>query len=248
MSRTVAARRVLVVPDSRAFAETAAGELVRAAASSKGPFRVALSGGKTPTDAYALLADVDEPYRARLPWGRLRFFWGDERCVPPDSRESNYRLAHEAMLSRVALSPGQVHRVPTELGPEEAARRYEETVRREFGPHPRFEWIFLGIGDNGHTASLFPRDPALREDRRLVVGVPDRDGRLPRVTFTLPLINAAQRVVFLVSGAAKGEAARRALEDGPSEDCPASLVQPDGVLDWILDREAAARLAPILKG
>jgi 6-phosphogluconolactonase len=232
-------RRQLVLPDAAALAAVAAKEFVRAVSSSSGPFRVALSGGSTPRALYSLLAG-EEP-----PWSRLHFFWSDERCVPPDHADSNYRMASEALLSRVPLPPANVHRIEGELADaDEAARRYEVEIRRDFaGAEPRFDWIFLGLGADGHTASLFPGTTAVAETKKLATSVWVPDKRSHRVTFTLPLLNAAKTVAFLVSGSDKAEIARQVLEEPPSRTRPASLVNPSGELLWFLDRDAAARLA-----
>jgi 6-phosphogluconolactonase len=239
-------RRLLILPDARTLAFAAAGEFTRAAASSKGPFRVALSGGSTPKALFALLADAASPYRARIPWDRLRFFWGDERCVPPDDPDSNYRMAYEALLSRVPVPAANVYRVPAELpDADEAARRYEATVREVLGPAPRFDWIFLGMGADGHTASLFPGTNVVRETRKLAAAVWVEEKKTFRVTLTLPVLNAAAKVAFVVSGADKAATAQKVLETPPDEARPSSLVSPvKGELIWLLDRDAASRLAP----
>lgn len=236
-------RRLLILPDLWAAAETVADELVHAAASSSGPFFIALSGGRTPLALYSLLASPDAPYCARMPWRRLHFFWGDERCVPIQDPASNFGAAWDEMLGRVPVPPDNIHRVMGERDPEEAARGYEADLRREMGPKPRFDWVLLGIGADGHTASLFPRAPALREKNRLAVASWAPSGQA-RVTLTLPVLNAAERAVFLVSGVKKAEAVSWALADPPREDVPASLVRPRW-LEWVLDRDAAGRLEPI---
>ena len=240
-------RRLLILPDAAALATAAAEEFTRAAAASSGPFRVALSGGATPRTLYALLADEKAPYHARVPWERLHFFWSDERCVPPDHPDSNYRMASETLLSRVAAPSANVHRVAGELADaDEAASRYEEEIRRDFASAvpgaPRFDWIFLGMGVDGHTASLFPGTTVVMETKKLVASVWVEEKKSHRVTFTLPLLNAAQNVAFVVSGAEKAETARRVLEEAPSAARPASLVVPiRGQSLWLLDRAAASR-------
>ncbi len=239
-------RRHLILPDASSLAAAAAEEFVRAAAESSGPFRLALSGGVTPKALYALLADAKAPYRARVPWERLHFFWSDERCVPPDSPDSNYRMAHEALLSRVPVPAANVHRIEGELASaDEAADRYEEVLLREFDALPRFDWIFLGLGADGHTASLFPGTMAAVENKKLVAAAPAPDRKTRRATLTFPVLNAAKKAVFLVSGAEKAEAARRALEGAPGSACPASLVSPlRGEALWLLDAAAASKLTP----
>lgn len=233
--------RLLTFADSRAMAHAAAEEFARAAEAAGGPFRVALSGGHTPRELYALLAD--EPYRSRLPWPRLHWFWGDERCVPPDHPQSNYRMAREALLDRAPIPKENVHRVLAERPPEAAAAEYEDQVWRALGPKGRLDWIFLGIGPDGHTASLFPGTAALQVKKRYVAAnwVPQQG--MYRVTFTYGLLNSAARVLFYVASEDKAEAARRAIEEPPTLDVPSSLVRPvHGELSWFLDRAAASKL------
>ena len=206
-------------------------------------FAVALSGGSTPRRLHRLLAS--EEYRERISWPHWRVFWGDERAVRPDHDESNYRMARETLLDHVALSQAHVHRITTELDPARAAYEYEQTIRQALdGGPPVFDLILLGMGDDGHTASLFPGTEALQEDRRIVAAdwVPHLDAH--RITFTLPLINRAAAVAFLVEGAHKSKMVRRVLRPGPGEEpLPASLVQPvSGDLHWFLDSAAAAHL------
>lgn len=206
-------------------------------------FAVALSGGSTPRRLHRLLAS--EEYRERISWPHWRVFWGDERAVRPDHDESNYRMARETLLDHVALSQAHVHRITTELDPARAAYEYEQTIRQALdGGPPVFDLILLGMGDDGHTASLFPGTEALQEDRRIVAAdwVPHLDAH--RITFTLPLINRAAAVAFLVEGAHKSKMVRRVLRPGPGEEpLPASLVQPvSGDLHWFLDSTAAAHL------
>lgn len=237
-------REQLIFKDAAELDRAAAEKFRAAARESKDVFRVALSGGRTPIGLFSLLSDPSSGFRESIPWEKIHVFWSDERCVPPDSPESNYRSAFDALLSRVPVSPGRIHRVEAELpDPAEAARRYEATVLRELGARPRFDLIFLGLGPDGHTASLFPGSPAVREQSRLVVPVAVDQTVRSRVTFTLPLINAAARVVFLVSGADKADAVRRVFEEPPSESVPAGLVKPvSGEWIWLLDRPAASRL------
>jgi len=231
-------RLIRVLRDPDELAAAAAGEFARAAGSSRGTFRAALSGGDTPRALYERLAA--EPLRSRVPWARVEFFFGDERCVPPDHPDSNYRMAREALLARVPVAPERVHRVPTELPPEEAARRYAEEVRG-----PRFDWVFLGLGADGHTASLFPGAAAVGERSAPAVAVWSEERKSHRVTLTRPVFDAAAKVVFVVAGAGKAEAVRRVLEEPPSEALPASLIRPEsGELLWLLDAAAASRLAP----
>ena len=238
-------RRLLILPDAQSLAAAAAEEFIRASSGSTGVFRVALSGGTTPKALYELLADEKGPYRARVPWPRLHFFWSDERCVPPDHPDSNYRMAFEAMLSRVPVPPAHVHRIEGELEDAgEAAHRYEELIVNQFDALPRFDWIFLGMGADGHTASLFPGTMAVVEKKKLVTDVWIESKKSHRVSLTFPVLNMAKTVAFLVAGADKAETARLVLEGAPSTAHPASLVQPRGELLWLLDRAASSRLKP----
>ena len=210
-------------------------------------FTVALAGGSTPRGLYTRLAD-DAALRTSIPWTATDFFWSDERNVPPGHAQSNYRMAHEALLAKVGVPPARVHRIRGEQDAHAAAAAYEQEVRSFFEvPEgiPRFDLMLLGLGADGHTASLFPDSAALTEDTRLVS--PNWVATLDayRLTMTLPLINAARRVVFLVTGSDKADAVRRVLEpDAGSPTLPAQLVRPvDGQLIWLLDRDAASLLA-----
>jgi 6-phosphogluconolactonase len=237
-------RKIEIFSDTASVAAAAAEEFVRAASSSVGPFRVALSGGDTPKALFSLLADEAAPFRARVPWERLHFFWGDERCVPPDDDQSNYKLANDSLLSRVPIRREQVHRIPAELpDAAEAANRYEETIRSEFHGSPIFDWIFLGMGPDGHTASLFPGTEAVAETQKLVAANWVEEKETYRVTFTLPILNSAKSVLFLVAGPDKADMARKVLIEAPSAARPASLVLPShGNVLWFLDKPAALRL------
>jgi 6-phosphogluconolactonase len=239
----VSARR-LVLSTPSALAAAAAEEFVRAAAGSIGAFRVALSGGNTPKALYELLAEPAAPFRRRIPWDRLHVFWSDERGVPPDHPDSNYRMAREALLSRVPVPPRRVHRIEGELPDSaEAARRYAAVLAREFGGPPVFDWIFLGLGADCHTASLFPGLSAVLETEKTVAAAWVDALKSRRVTLTLPVLNSAKRVVFLVAGADKATAARAVLKGKPSPARPASLVAPvSGEVLWLLDQAAASKL------
>lgn len=230
--------------------EAAAEEVVRAAnqaLAERGRFTLALSGGSTPRSLFTLLATNA---RSALAWDRTFFFWSDERHVPPTDPDSNYRMAHEAMLAKVPVPAGNVFRVPAEM-PEAAAaaEAYEQTMRNFFAlapeQFPRFDLILLGMGPDGHTASLFPETAALREKSRLVVANWVEKMKASRITFTLPVLNAARGVAFLVSGTDKAPALKAVLEsDAPGEQYPAKLVQPsDGKLIWFVDRAAASELS-----
>jgi 6-phosphogluconolactonase len=238
---------IRIVNNAADLFQEAATEFVRLAAEAvrqRGRFRVALSGGSTPRGLYSLLASGDVP---SIPWDKIFFFWSDERHVPPVHPDSNYRMAWEAMLSKVPVPPNHIFRIHgEEKGAEVAARAYEETIRAAFavkaGEIPRFDLILLGIGTEGHTASLFPGSPALQETKRLVVANWVEKLNTDRITFTYPLLNQAACVMFLVSGADKAEILEQILE-GPG-DLPAQKVSPvNGRLLWIEDHAAAAKLS-----
>lgn len=235
---------VHVFPDSSQTVQALAAELseqICLLAEQQGRCTLVLSGGSTPRPLYEHLADA---YADAIPWPLLHVFWGDERCVPPASDESNVRMAREALLSRVSLPEENVHPMPAGCdGPDEAAHAHEEMLRAFFDDYiPCFDLVLLGIGTDGHTASLFPGSPALEETERWVV--PSEAPAAPhrRLTLTLPILNRAARVHFLVAGAEKAEAVHRALTPPFSvAKCPASAVRPaEGTLSWWLD-DAAAR-------
>ena len=202
-------------------------------------FTLALSGGNTPRPLYHLLATE---YRHRVEWNRVHLFWGDERYVPPDHPASNFRMARESLIEPLRIPSANVHAMPVEeSSPERAAELYEGHLREFFGTMPRFDLILLGMGADGHTASLFPSTPALAERKRWVtVGEAPTEPRI-RLTLTLPVLNAGKCVYFLVTGIDKAEGVRSVLiENAP---LPAGLVNPrGGELMWWLDRESASRL------
>jgi 6-phosphogluconolactonase len=215
----------------------AAAERLAAAASAGG--QIALAGGSTPRAAYEIAAGLEAE------WSGATLWFGDERCVPPDDERSNYRLAAESLLNRIEGAAPRVHRIRGELGSAEAADAYETELREAFGEDPALDLVMLGLGSDGHCASLFPDQPALEERERLAVQVPDAGlpPHVPRVTLTLTAINAAREVLFLVSGEDKAEAAARAFEGGPDPGTPASLVRPQsGSLTVLLDPAAASRM------
>jgi 6-phosphogluconolactonase len=245
---------IRILADGRELSRAAAEEFVRLADEAvrgRGRFSVALSGGSTPEALYRLLAAEDGGFRPRVPWGQAYFFWGDERHVPPDHPNSNCRMAYEAMLSRVPVPPGNVHRIPAE-NPDaaEAAAKYAETLRRFFdaaaGRFPRFDLVLLGMGSDGHTASLFPGTDAVHERARLVAAPWVEKLGAHRITLTVPVLNAAASAIFLVSGEGKAEALRAVLEGPHRPDrFPAQLVRPrDGRLLFLVDRAAARLLRP----
>jgi len=223
---------------------------VESAIRAHGTARIAVSGGNTPRRTFELLADPAQPFLKRIDWSRLLIFWVDERCVPPDSPDSNYHLTHETLLSKVPLPEENVIRIEGELDPEEAAARYESALRNRFrlegAELPRFDLIVLGLGDNGHTASLFPESTALHSMMRLAVAVEVEAKNPWRVTLTWPVINHAGKIFFLIQGDSKAEVLQQVLL-GPyqPERLPAQLIRPEsGELSLLLDREAAAKLPP----
>lgn len=212
----------------------------RLAAAAEAGGHVALAGGSTPRAAYEQAATIAGD------WSRATLWFGDDRCVPPDHEHSNYRLVKRALLDRLTGPVPDVRRIEGELDPAEAAERYDAALREAFGGGtPELDLALLGIGPDGHTASLFPRDAALGERDRLAVAV-ETPGMAPlvaRVTMTLPVLEAAREVLFLVTGADKADAARRAFAAAPDPDAPASLVRPrSGRLTVLLDSEAASAL------
>ena len=232
---------VQVYPDANSLARAAAEYFVTLAAeaiTARGRFVVALSGGSTPRATYRLLASRE--FAPRVDWSCVHVFWGDERCVPPDHPESNYALARETLLDHVPLPEGNIRRIRAELDPRRAAALYQEELEAVLGTEGRFDLILLGIGADGHTASLFPGTLALEEKTRWVVENYVESLSAWRVTLTLPVLNAARHVTFLVSGAAKAETLAR-IQAG--ERLPVALVHPSpGQLTWIVDSAAAGQL------
>ena len=247
--------RITVAETPAALAEAAARlivETAREAVAARGRFTIALAGGATPRETYARLSHP--PLRESMPWDRTWVFFGDERAVPPDHRESNYRMAHEALLSAVPLPLAQVFRMRAEAEDQDAAAdEYAETMLKVFGAVPgelpRFDLVLLGLGIDGHTASLFPNSTALKETVRWVVSVHAAAAAIPRrLTMTLPVFNAARCVTFLSAGSEKAKVVRTVLKavrpvlvDAPP--LPAAMVRPHaGSLEWLLDRAAASLL------
>ena len=241
---------VRILDDPESLARAAAGEFVRLAreaTAARGAFFVALSGGSTPRRAYELVAEPE--FRERVDWERVVLFLVDERHVPPTHPDSNYRMVDAALASRVPLPPGGIERYATEdSDPAAVASRAETRLRERFrlGPDdaPRFDLVMLGLGADGHTASIFPGTTAVAERRRLVAPVRVEELGAWRLTLTLPVINRARSIVFLVSGAGKAAILSRVLLGGPeSPELPARLVRPsDGSLVWLVDRDAASKL------
>jgi 6-phosphogluconolactonase len=211
-----------------------------------GRFIVALSGGSTPQRLFKLLAEPE--YSPRVPWQQVHLFWGDERCVPPDHPESNYGAARSLLISKIPVPDDNVHRLVGEKEPQLAAAEYEQTLKALFslapGQWPRFDLILLGIGDDGHTASLFPDNDALRDQQNLVVAPYVETLQAHRLTLTLPVINHAANIWFLVSGGSKARVLRQILKgDSGSARIPATLVEPvNGRLIWFITQDAARDL------
>jgi 6-phosphogluconolactonase len=233
------------------MAAAAAEEFVSAvnkAVEARGVARVAISGGTSPQVTFAMLADRSLPYFARVPWEKLHLFWVDERTVGPEDKDSNYGMTKRAMLDHVPLPGSQVHRMEGELEPETAAARYEELIRREFGldrnGSPVFDFIQLGMGDDGHTASLFPHSQALHELGRIVTANHVPQMNTWRITLTWPVINKGREVVFLIEGEKKPAILREVLLGAYDPEAkPSQLIRPEsGELTFLLDAPAAALL------
>ena len=235
-----------VEPDPAALARRAAQyfvEMVGEAVAGRGRARIAISGGSTPKATFQLLADPSQPWRNRMPWDSLDLYWVDERAVPPDHAESNYRMTREALLDHVPLRPEQIHRIEGELEPE-VASRYESELRSSFrlegAQSPRFDLVALGMGEDGHTASLFPHTQAIREMSRLVAANQVPRKNTWRITLTWPVIDHASSVFFLIAGADKAMILKEVLT-GPRdpERLPSQLIWPaSGILTLFLDKAA----------
>lgn len=232
---------VIVVPGPEALAETAArwiADTIKASVAARQRCYLALAGGDTPRACYQALTGAS--LGGDIPWSAVEVFWSDERRVPLDNPASNYAMARATLLDQVPIPASQIHPAPVDLPDAQAAVAYArelEALPRDAADRPRFDLILLGLGEDGHTASLFPGDPAVDEERAWVRAV--RAGKPPpeRLTFTLPVINAARAVLFLVQGSAKRSALQAVRRRDPR--VPASLVQPvDGELLFIVDREA----------
>jgi len=240
---------IAIYPDSDTLSHQAALFTIRIAAESivtHDRFMIALAGGSTPKKLYALLAS--EPYRSQVDWALVEVFWGDERCVPPEDSESNFRMAQETLLSKVPIPESQIHRMPADQPDREAtSQAYVAEMRHTFGTAgiPSFDLIQLGMGPEGHTASLFPHQPSLHERVRLVLPVTTPKPPPDRLTFTPPLLNAARHVLFLVTGSEKADAVHAVLEGEYNPDeYPAQIVRPTaGEVTWMLDTAAASKLS-----
>ncbi len=249
-----------VQPDAQGLTRLAASAVVfwsRKAIERRGRFHLALSGGSTPKQLYQLLATPE--FAQQIFWDRVHVWWGDERDVPADHADSNYKMAHDALLGKTPILPAHVHRVRTEFGAQQAAAQYETEIGFAFerlrkdeasgavvdsGGWPSFDLVLLGMGDDGHTASLFPCSPALKEGERLVMAHHIGSLNATRITFCAPLINAADAVIFLVSGANKAPMLKRVLlGDYTPDQLPAQMIAPVGKLFWMADAAAAAQVA-----
>ncbi len=239
---------IAVYPDTETLSQEAAQYIVRIAQESIAAhrrFTFALSGGSTPKKLYGLLAE--EPYRSQIDWTHVDIFWSDERCVPPDDAESNFLMAQQVLLSKIAIPTHQIHRMPADQTDRDAASyAYTIEMQQTIGSEgvPSFDLIQLGMGPEGHTASLFPHQPSLHEQQRLVMPVTVPKPPPPRLTFTPRLLNAASHVLFLVTGAEKQDAVKAVLEgEYQPDEYPAQIVQPTkGEVTWMLDTAAAEKL------
>lgn len=231
---------VKIFPGVESLNRSAASLIVEIAAQSlaaKNNFSVALAGGSTPEALYRLLAS--EEFKNELDWSKTLVFFGDERCVAPDAAESNYRMANDALLARVPLPPENVFRLRGEIEPEKSAAEYESVIKKTLGARARFDLILLGMGDDGHTASLFPNTEAVCETEKLVAANRVEKLKARRLTLTFRAVNQAKNVLFLVAGAKKAEIVKKVLA-GENANLPASLVKPvEGKCVWFLDAEAA---------
>ncbi|MGC2530086.1 MAG: 6-phosphogluconolactonase [Candidatus Acidiferrum sp.] len=247
---------VRILPDGAAIARRAADKLVEIAGNAvrqEGSFELVLSGGSTPKTLYGLL--VNEPaLRSQLPWDKMHLFFGDERHVKPDDAQSNYRMALETLISKSPLKPEQISRVKGEYPEaEDAAKEYEQQIRSHFklaeGQFPRFDLVLLGMGSEGHTASIFPGTKALHENRRIVVHNWVGKVLMDRITLTAPAINNAAHILFMVTGADKAPALTAVLERVYEPDqLPAQLIQPvNGSLLWLVDTAAGSMLTHAIR-
>lgn len=239
----------VVSPDKQSLFEDTARRIVdaaRTAIQARGQFTIALSGGSTPKGLFQLLGSPE--WKAQIDWSKVRVFWGDERYVPVTDPQSNYRMTYEALLKHVNIPPENVHRVMTEAGtPDEVAAAYEKTIRRVLNTPtgvPQLDYTLLGIGENGHTASLFPHQPVLHETKKLVAADYVKEVGMYRITMTLPLLNNSRVIAFLLSGSGKADVLRDVVA-GPRqpEQLPSQLITPtNGQLFFLLDQAAAAKL------
>lgn len=240
-------QRIKVFPNLDDLSKAAAEYFIMLAVKSirkRGYFSVALSGGSTPKPLYNALGSPDQ--EGRLDWEKIHLFWGDERCVPPDHPNSNYRMVREEMLSKIMIPEENIHRVPAELEPRGAAYSYEETLRGFFkGQWPRFDLVLLGMGDDGHTASLFPHSAGLNEEHRWFIANDAPELDTWRLTLTKNAINAARHIAVIVAGDSKAEVLVDVLEGDYQPDVtPIQLIEPkNGQMVWFLDQAAAKKLS-----
>lgn len=241
-------RKVIVLDNAEALYKRAAEEIVHIsgeAICTHGQFTLCLTGGRTPEETYRLMATK---FALSVDWKEVQFYWGDERCVPPDDPASNFGMANRAMLAYLTLKPEQIHRIRGEDAPERAAAEYEQDLRDSFsleaGEYPRFDLMLLGLGENAHIASLFPNHAALRSEG-LAVAVEVEAAQQHRVTLTAPVINNSARVIFIVGGEGKAQAVKNVLEGERNPQLyPAQIVAPsDGEALWLLDKTAASLLS-----
>ena len=237
------AKNVLVYSDTHSLAWAVAEKIVSTAKSTietQGSFSIALAGGKTPLETYKVIA---EKFRYQIDWNKVHFFWGDEQCVTPDYPNNNFRAAQQTLLSHLNLKEANLHRILTELTPTKAAQEYETMLRAYFKKYPRpsFDLVLLGMGSDGHTASLFPGAKAIFTRDTWAVSHNEKQNNTWRVTLTPPLINVASQIVFVVSGNSKAETLSAVLHGSYEPDrFPAQIIQPDsGNLFWMVDEEAA---------
>jgi 6-phosphogluconolactonase len=242
--RTEGERIVQVLPDLEAISHEAASLFVNASRDSiatRKKFAVAISGGSTPGRLYTLLGS--SPYCDQVDWGKVHFFWADERCVPKEDEASNFKVAFDRLLSKVPIPDENIHRIKGEEEPEKAARDYEADIRKFFGASglPVFDLVLLGMGEDGHTASLFPGSKSLEETARLAVPVYLEKDNRNRITLTLPALNNAAQILFLVAGRSKAAVLSEILSGGKRKmEFPAGRVRPvQGKVTWLIDREAA---------
>ncbi|HEX4211658.1 MAG TPA: 6-phosphogluconolactonase, partial [Candidatus Binataceae bacterium] len=246
-ARGMSEPKIIVLDDAQALYKRAAEEIVHLsgdAICTHAEFTLCLSGGSTPAAVYELLGSR---FLLSVDWNEVQFFWGDERCVPPDNDKSNYHMTQRTLLSKLPIKPLQIHRIRGEEAPAKAAQLYEEEIGNHFGSagFPRFDLCLMGLGENSHTASLFPHNPVLHETEHIACAVEvDDPTERHRVTLTAPVFNQAANVIFLVSGESKAQAVWNVLK-GPRnlEEFPAQLIKPaNGELIWLLDRAAASKI------
>lgn len=239
---------LVIFETTKELFSAAAGTMVEIAAASiarSGRFTIALSGGQTPSELYALLAGPF--FRDKISWEKVFVFWGDERCVPPEDERNNAHHAISAWLNKINIPSSHIFPVPVKLPPEEAAALYEKTIKAFFGnEEPRFDLILLGLGENGHTASIFPYTKLIHEQHKGVRAFYLEEEKIFRITMTAPLINSSRNVLFLVTGKNKAEILENVLEGQSNpEKYPARLIRPaDGNLYWFADSAAAGMLKP----